>query len=220
MDVVSILALIITVLAVLGFFSLIFFLDRQESKLRKIGKSGEQEVARILGELSLDYEVINDLLLPRGRGYVQIDHVVICAVGIIVIETKNYSGTIYGDDSMSEWEQSIGKKRRRFLSPVEQNEKHLACLRGYFGDRIPLYSVVAFSNRARIYAWSDKAMLCSFRRLISLVEGLKISSASTMTASEVYNTKLRLLFLNDASESAKRAHRSGVKYAREKSENK
>jgi hypothetical protein len=61
------------------------------------GEKGELAVTDALTSLPNDYVVLNDLMLPDGRG--NIDHLVIGPNGLFVIETKNYSGYVkcWGD---------------------------------------------------------------------------------------------------------------------------
>ena len=64
------------------------------------GERGENYVAKILGDTIIGEQyVINDLLFQNEKGQsCQIDHVFINKFGIWVIETKNYAGTIYGQE--------------------------------------------------------------------------------------------------------------------------
>ena len=60
------------------------------------GKSGENKVRRVIGK-TIDGEkyVINDIIFSDNGKTSQVDHIVINSRGVFVIETKNYSGTIY-----------------------------------------------------------------------------------------------------------------------------
>jgi hypothetical protein len=63
-----------------------------------VGKRGEEAVTEALKHgLPYDYVLLNDLVLPNGRG--NVDHLVIGPNGLFLIETKNYSGRIkcFGD---------------------------------------------------------------------------------------------------------------------------
>ena len=57
----------------------------------------------------------------------QIDHILFHTSGIYVIETKNFSGRIYGKESDKAWTQVLakGKVKNKFYSPVLQNQKHI-----------------------------------------------------------------------------------------------
>ena len=66
------------------------------SSTRK-GLEGEQSVAAELSHLNDEFLLLNDVMLPGGRG--NIDHILIGPTGVFVFETKNYSGkyVCYGD---------------------------------------------------------------------------------------------------------------------------
>ena len=50
--------------------------------------------------------------------------------GIFVIETKNYSGRIYGQEDQREWTQVLqyGKVKNKFYNPIMQNRTHIYAL--------------------------------------------------------------------------------------------
>ena len=66
------------------------------SSTRK-GWEGERRVASELSYLSDEFLLLNDVMLPGGRG--NIDHILVGPTGVFVFETKNYSGkyVCYGD---------------------------------------------------------------------------------------------------------------------------
>jgi len=66
--------------------------------------------------------------------------------GVIVIETKNYAGRIYGDDSQNKWTQSLqyGKIKNEFYNPVKQNATHCYFIKSIIGKEIPIKSLVVF----------------------------------------------------------------------------
>ena len=63
-------------------------------RLRNVrsGQMGEASVTELLGRLSDDYFLVNDLMLPYYRG--NVDHVLIGPFGIMAIETKRWGGSI------------------------------------------------------------------------------------------------------------------------------
>ena len=111
------------------------------------GEQGERAVSRRLGEtLEGEKYVFNDYRFKVGEQTVQIDHIVVNQNGIFVIETKNYSGTIYGDDEQREWTQILGYGNvvNKFYSPVKQNASHIYHLRSFLPKDIGIKSVVIF----------------------------------------------------------------------------
>jgi Nuclease-related domain len=56
------------------------------------GAVGERRVAEVL-EAVAGIEVLHDRLVP-GKGAANIDHIVVCAAGVFVIDAKKYDGTL------------------------------------------------------------------------------------------------------------------------------
>ena len=115
----------------------------------KKGKRGERRVADALRcKLPTEWPILNDVFLPLPDGTTtQIDHVVVSPFGVFVIETKNYSGWIFGDQNSAEWTQAIYHKKSRFQNPLRQNYKHICALsKNLRLDRAFFKSVVAFAG--------------------------------------------------------------------------
>ena len=93
------------------------------------GKIGEKKVAKQLERLDRNkYKVINNVILKTSRGTSQIDHLVISQYGIFVLETKNYTGWIFGSERADKWQQIIYKKKSFFRNPIKQNYSHIKAL--------------------------------------------------------------------------------------------
>ena len=83
------------------------------------GKRGEKQVTgRLRKGLPDEYRILDDIYLPLPDGTTtQIDHIVVSQYGVFVVETKTYSGWIFGDEKSKEWTQSIYHKKSRFQNP-------------------------------------------------------------------------------------------------------
>lgn len=113
------------------------------------GYIGEQRIRKLLESFGDDDKVFNDLYVPKKNGEMtQIDHVLLSPKGIFVIETKNYTGWIFGDENQRNWTQTIYNKKSRFYNPVKQNNTHIKALQNYLNMDVPLYSIIVFSNTA------------------------------------------------------------------------
>ena len=118
---------------------------------RKKGERGERRVARILADgLGDGYILLNDVYLPRkGGGTSQIDHIVVSQYGIFVVETKNYSGWIFGKADDESWTQTLPGQKNQFPNPIRQNYGHVCALVECLGapkDRF--HGVVAFTENS------------------------------------------------------------------------
>lgn len=116
------------------------------------------------------YILLNDCTLPDEQaGTTQIDHILLSPFGIFVIETKNYTGWIFGGERQKMWTQKIYKKSYKFQNPLHQNYKHMKVLEDVLSDILEpqhLHSVIVFmpesefktampSNVFRGAAWTD-----------------------------------------------------------------
>ncbi|WP_295406441.1 nuclease-related domain-containing protein [uncultured Thiocystis sp.] len=118
---------------------------RLAPKLR--GVTGEVQVGRALERLFP--EVRHDLILPDGRGgLTQTDHIALTSAGLLVVETKNYRGTILGQATEATWTQSMGRKRHFFQNPLRQNYSHIKAVQA-LGLGVPVSGRIVFTSAAR-----------------------------------------------------------------------
>lgn len=117
------------------------------------GKLGETWT-RIIGKINLDkkiYHQIHDVTLPAEDGTTQIDHIIISKFGIFVIETKNMSGWIFGDQYSQTWTQTKNKQKYKFQNPLRQNHKHIKVLKNILAiDESKIFSIIAFVGDAKL----------------------------------------------------------------------
>lgn len=147
----AIIAIVIALLIIAAIFAKNSHLpDVKKSR----GSHGESEVAELLGNTEYGKQyIINDLLFKTESGQsCQIDHILINIYGIWVIETKNYSGTIYGQENQREWTQVLagGNKNNKFYNPIKQNATHIYHLSEYLNIKYIFQNVVVFLPRADI----------------------------------------------------------------------
>ena len=94
------------------------------------GRIGERAVSSVIGK-DLDEETyieFHDLIIPSRSGTTQIDHIYVSVFGIFVIETKNYTGWIFGSEKQSKWTQVVYKQKHYFQNPLRQNYAHIKAL--------------------------------------------------------------------------------------------
>ncbi len=162
------------VIAVIVVFILIAFGRSNTSNIK--GAIGESSIARILKGLhGKEFRVFNDVILSTRYGSTQIDHIVISIYGIFVIETKNYSGWIHGNEKSEYWTQSFYRKKTKFRNPVKQNWAHVIALKEVLSDSIPVtyHPIVVFSGNAELKnVYSDVPVIYR-QELIKTIEDKK-----------------------------------------------
>jgi restriction system protein len=107
-------------------------------------------LVRFSAKLFLDnaeYRRLHNITLPTIDGTTQIDHIFISRYGIFVVETKNYSGWIFGDEGHATWTQKIYRHTSKFQNPLRQNFRHIKALEDVLslsGEKF--HSVVVFTG--------------------------------------------------------------------------
>lgn len=111
---------------------------------------GEALVAnRISALLKRPYLLLNNITLPTNDGTCQIDHILVMDTGVFIIETKHYTGWIFGNPAQPYWTQVIYRKKSKFRNPVHQNWGHVKAVEVLF--KLPsdaFSSLVVFSGDA------------------------------------------------------------------------
>jgi hypothetical protein len=111
------------------------------------GAAGEAAVAAILNRTASN--VLHDIIIPNGRGgLTQLDHVALLPAGLLVVETKNYSGRIFGRARDRKWTQRLGGRSFKMNNPLHQNYGHIQALKALLPGT-PIHGLVAFAGSAR-----------------------------------------------------------------------
>jgi hypothetical protein len=139
-----------------------FFLGRYRAYVFQ--NRGEALVARtILGKFSgSDYHLMNNVTVRMEDGTTQIDHVLITRFGVIVIETKDYRGWIFGNARDPSWTQVIFRRKFRFQNPIRQNFRHVRAVQNLL-DFLPadaVVSAVVFTGEAEFRTPIPPGVFC------------------------------------------------------------
>lgn len=113
------------------------------------GSFGEALIFFELEKLPMYSKIMANLYIPTDDGTTEIDVLYISSSGIYVIESKNYSGWIFGDEKARNWTAVIYKTKNKFLNPIWQNKKHIKYLSKILVD-VQLRSLIVFSERCEL----------------------------------------------------------------------
>ena len=143
----------------IGYFAHYLF----EGRLTLRQNRGEGSVRKVITTSfkAPHYYLLNNITLPIQDGTTQIDHVLVSTKGVFVIETKNYSGWIFGDEKSKQWTQVIYRVKNKFQNPIRQNFKHLKAIQREL-DFLPkeqIHSIVVFVGEAKFKTPMPKGVL-------------------------------------------------------------
>lgn len=150
------LATILLLIGLILWIAYQIYLKRKERKLieqvtpiTRGEKSERKVILSLLKEGINPKAIFHDLYIQKpNREYTQIDVAVATKAGIIVLEVKDYSGWIFGNEHQKYWTQllAFGKQKHRFYNPVMQNAGHIQAIRQCLPNNpdIPIFSVIVF----------------------------------------------------------------------------
>lgn len=162
-----------------------FFLGKGKKKYEE--NQGEQAVNNLLEKYFSNetYHLLKNVTLPTADGTTQIDHIIVSTKGIFVIETKKYSGWIFGDPKLPKWTKTTHRgEKYTFQNPLRQNYKHIKELELYF-DFLPgnsLKSIVVFAGDAEFKTEMPENVL----HLDNLVQYIKQFDDDILSLNRVY----------------------------------
>ncbi|ENW83410.1 hypothetical protein F908_01167 [Acinetobacter sp. NIPH 284] len=182
------------------------------------GKMGELMVAvhvdKALGD---EYILLNNCTIPdQEQGTTQIDHILISPYGVFIIETKNYTGWIFGSARQKQWTQKIYKKSYKFQNPLHQNYKHMKVLEMILSDILEpkyLHSVIVFTPRSEFKTEMPENVFRG-KAWINYVKSFNEEVISSMKQKRIhYRIEKEIL------ESSWKTDRQHVEYLKQKSKN-
>lgn len=131
-----------------------------------------------------------------------------------MIESKNYSGWIFGDEKSPYWTVMLpNKEKNRFYNPIKQNISHMKWLKQYLEADIPLYSIIVFSNRCqlkKVNVASEDVYVIKRDDLYAVIRRLwdKAEINQKYTIEEIYE---KLEVLTHADDETKELHIQNIK---------
>ena len=191
------------------------------------GKRGErltEKELNLVKFLGRDGEVLRNVYVPTDKGETsEIDVLFITQKGIFVIESKNYSGWIFGNEKDSQWTMVLpNKEKHRFYNPIMQNSSHIKWLRKYLieelgesiGNSILLHSLIVFSERCelkKITVQSNDIKVIKRDRTYAAVRSIWESTEDCLNAEQIQNIKNILSNLTNVSRAEKKEHIAQIK---------
>jgi restriction system protein len=145
-------------------------------RLGVVQNRGEAAVRRTLAAhfASTSYHLMNNVTLPIEGGTTQVDHLLVSRFGVFVIETKHYTGWIFGSSSSRQWTQVLFKKHYKFQNPIHQNRLHVNAVSKLL-DFLPaehVHSIVVFTGDA-VFKTEMPQEVMPLDRLAGYIDRLK-----------------------------------------------
>lgn len=170
------------------------------------GKMAEYLTWEILNNQPEYKKILINTYIPNGNHTNEIDLILINNYGIFVIESKGYSGWIFGNEINKTWTQIIYKYKTHFFSPIIQNRIHIECLAKMLGINNPniFRSYIVFSERCelkRIYISKPNLKVIKRHKLQNTLNNDYKKYGKVLNNSEIsdiYSKLVNYMFCSDA----------------------
>lgn len=153
-------------IGIIGIFFLKEYMNFYDSKYHRVsnhtfmetffdkGNNGEYKIFRQLEQINISKLILTNLYIPKKDGSTtEIDILMITKFGFFVVESKNYSGWIFGNEKHRYWTQTFpNKKKYKFFNPIWQNKGHISALKEVLDitDDSLLQSLIVFSDECKL----------------------------------------------------------------------
>lgn len=181
------------------------------------GNEGEAIVNQVLTNLVNDLtqrygdvvtQYSNVILTTEANEFTEIDHLIVSPVGVFVIESKNYSGFIFGSEKQPKWTQALRGVKTQFMNPLRQNYKHCIAVNRLLGVLDGVESVIVFHNKAQFKTDMPKNVIY-LSQLSTLINRF---TAEKFTHNQLVEFNRRLsIVVNATSDADRKAHINEVK---------
>lgn len=204
----------------LSFLAKIFTTTRWSNET--IGRYGETLTERQLHLINLfgrKGRVLRNVYIPKENGETtEIDLIYVTQKGLFVIESKNCSGWIFGDNRSQYWTSCLPNgEHYRLYNPIKQNNAHIKWLSKYLSYytsfQMPFFSFIVFSNRCelkKVPPNGPEAVICYRDELYGRISHLWNYFPDVFSEADVENTYNLLFSLTNVSEALKQAHINSV----------
>lgn len=174
-------------------------------------------------DLIIEYKkFLFNCYIPKEDGTMtEVDMILLHESGVYVLESKNYSGWIFGTEAQKQWTQTlpVGKgkiRKEHFLNPIIQNKVHLKWIQTYLKDfeSLIFYSYIVFSRRCElknITLTSGNHFVIKRENLLKAVANNVAASNTRMTKSLIDEVYEKLYPLTQADEAKKTLHIEHIK---------
>jgi hypothetical protein len=113
-------------------------------RLRRRG--GNRSLSRLFSAIA--FERIDGLVVPNGDdGEIQIDHLLLTANGLLIVDVKDVIGVVFGSDKMQDWTVINKERRFTFANPQPALYDRVAAIRAIV-QQVPVTGRVLFLDGA------------------------------------------------------------------------
>lgn len=159
---------------------------------------------------------LHNIYIPYRGKTSEIDVLLVHEKGIFVIESKNYSGWIFGSVEQANWTQCLpNKDKNKFYNPIKQNRTHINALSQFLEiDKNKMTSFIVFSERCELKKVPDDTeefIILRRQFLLKRVRQELEKREKILSKEEIDEIILKLIPLTNVSDEVKQKHIEEIK---------
>lgn len=114
---------------------------------------------------AIAFDHLSDLVIPKAdEGEIHIDHLLLTAAGLLIIDVKEVTGTVFGSDKMQDWAVIAADRRYTFANPQPALYDRIAAVRQIV-RQVPVTGRVLFLDGAE-FTKGTPGLVCSLDELL------------------------------------------------------
>jgi hypothetical protein len=126
-------------------------------------RGGKRSLSRLFSAIA--FERIEGLVVPNGDdGEIQIDHLLLTANGLLIVDVKDVVGAVFGSDKMQDWTVINEERRFTFANPQPALYDRIAAIRAIV-RQVPVTGRILFLDGASFTKGVPK-LVCQFDELL------------------------------------------------------
>lgn len=197
---------------------------------QRTGRIGEAKIDLQLNLVSMFGKpgmILRNIYIPTQNNQTsEIDLLFITQKGLFVIESKYYSGYIFGNEHNQQWTTSLyagrnflGRtktEKHQFYNPIKQNQSHIRALMQYLDIDTHYFSVIVFSDRCElknITIYSPDVHICQQGSLHRIISRIWDASPSILDDEQIVSIHAKLQPLSNQDVSVKNQHIQNINNA-------
>jgi hypothetical protein len=115
---------------------------------------------------AIAFERMDGLVLPNvDEGEIQIDHLLLTANGLLVVDVKNVTGNVFGSDKMQDWTVISSDRRFTFANPQPALFDRIAAVREIV-RQVPVTGRILFLEGAQ-FTKGVPSLVCTTDELLA-----------------------------------------------------
>ena len=115
---------------------------------------------------AIGYDRVDELVIPNAdEGEIQIDHLLLTAEGLLIVDIKDVDGAVFGSDKMQDWTVIADEHRFTFSNPQHALHDRIAAVRQIV-RQVPVTGRVLFLDGAE-FKKGVPGLVCTLDPMLS-----------------------------------------------------